>query len=537
MYIPRIILNFFGINLDTEQEQEKKTKESKKGIKKNFKGREISISDGNKKKEFKIKSNLRPVDVANLKEEKGDKVEYNYSKSKPAKVVDKYIHSLILDLPKIIDKGEDAAPLLLNFDDNTTVIAVADGMGGAGGTIYNIDNAKRSGAYLASRAIISIAEGYFVGFKNSGYIIDESTIADIAKDLKYHFDTGLMQIMDKIHQKGNSKLNIKSNLIKRLPTTFNLTYIQEYESKITITNFWAGDSRAYILNSTEGLQQLTDDDLINKGDALENLSNDSPLSNCVHADKTYKINFNYINCDKPQIIFTCTDGAFGYVQTPLHFEYMLLNALINSRDTEEWKENLVEVFKSFQSDDISLSLIVLGYINYDQMRNDFKARYEVLQGDFFKLNKAEEELRKKQAEYEQKLYNNENIKGVLKNMYKRIQDIEYDLDKSIRDDKNLHSDIGKLIFLVDEKIREIEKMKKEIEAKKRDSEDIQRMINEIKNTLERNKTDYNIYKNNNKLFNIDGLKKDFDGLNNGKSIVRQDLWKTYKIKYEKYLKS
>ena len=54
------------------------------------------------------------------------------------------------NLGKIAGHGEDSDPILRDGPD-LGLLAVFDGMGGAGGTVYETEDGPHSGAYLASR--------------------------------------------------------------------------------------------------------------------------------------------------------------------------------------------------------------------------------------------------------------------------------------------------------------------------------------------------------------------------------------------------
>ena len=59
--------------------------------------------------------------------------------------------SFSFNLAKIPDQGEDSDPILRDGPD-LGLVAVFDGMGGAGGTVYETPDGRRTGAYLASRS-------------------------------------------------------------------------------------------------------------------------------------------------------------------------------------------------------------------------------------------------------------------------------------------------------------------------------------------------------------------------------------------------
>jgi hypothetical protein len=65
--------------------------------------------------------------------------------------------SFAFNLGKVPDQGEDSDPIVRQGPD-LGLIGVFDGMGGAGGTVYDTPEGPRSGAYLASRIARDVVE-------------------------------------------------------------------------------------------------------------------------------------------------------------------------------------------------------------------------------------------------------------------------------------------------------------------------------------------------------------------------------------------
>ena len=85
--------------------------------------------------------------------------------------------------------------------------------------------------------------------------------------------------------------------------------------------FWAGDSRAYVFDP-DGARQLSTDDLRDPGDALANLRHDSVVSNAMSADTEFHVSYRRVELQAPFLLVCATDGCFGYVPTPMHFEHL-----------------------------------------------------------------------------------------------------------------------------------------------------------------------------------------------------------------------
>lgn len=445
--------------------------------------------------------------------------------------------SFLIDVEQIPGKGEDGPPILLQFEDNSIVVGVADGMGGAGGTVYEIDDTKRSGAYLASHLVTSIAEKYFIHFKEEGHSITHPIQAKIAEELKYHFNQGIQQILNKIDKKGNVKLNIKSKMIKRLPTTLALGYIESDEKEFNVYTFWAGDSRIYSLDSFHGLHQLTEDNLVNETDAFDNLTNDSKISNCINADSDYTINVKGYKFNSPQIILATTDGAFGYLPTPVHFEHLLLDTLIHSTSIEDWKDNLRVHFKSGQSDDISLSLATVGYKDFVSLKNSFKERFLTLDEDVSKLNNLFQEMGAIEGSLVEINGRNEAIES-------RIDEYESQIHNSLKREKYLNNEINHYKSEISgsensiaDKMKEIDCLRKEID---KFLDQIKKMLielGEVRKESEHLNNEFIQFKKQNTIKDAEALRNKIHSMKETRSKLNRDLWLKYKSHYEKYLKS
>ncbi|PKQ70222.1 PP2C family protein-serine/threonine phosphatase [Raineya orbicola] len=272
---------------------------------------------------------------------------------------------LTLWAEKIAGKGEDAFPAsLIDEENGTGIIAVADGLGGAGSTPYEIGEKVFSGAYLASRLAIQIAEQTFVE-ENPDL---ENFIQKLQNNLLLGFQLKIAQLDDR-----RSKL--RTRLIKRLPTTLAGVVFKVQEGATMAENvyqtevFWAGDSRVYVLKKS-GLQQISQDNLTQDLDAFENLLQDAPISNCINAEGDFQLFSKKSIFNEPIVLIAATDGCFGYLPTPLHFEYYLLATLHHLQicTLEMWQQALLWAFEANAGDDISLALVTLGFASFEELK-------------------------------------------------------------------------------------------------------------------------------------------------------------------------
>ena len=309
--------------------------------------------------------------------------------------------SFTLWTEKIAEKGEDAPPtLLIDEEAGTGILAVYDGLGGAGSTPYQIGNKTFSGAYLAARLAMQVAEQTFVS-KHTYCIettkINEEGLRDGFSDFLEKYLKTAFQL--KVAQLDQQRSKLRSKLIKRLPTTIaGLTFSVEegktmQENIYHTESFWAGDSRVYVWLPS-GLKQISEDNLTENLDAQENLEQDAPIANCINADEDFSLYYRQISFKEPLLLITATDGTFGYLPTPAHFEYYLLATLHhpNTCTTEDWKNILTLALENITGDDMSLCLLTLGYKNLEHLKYASLKRLLQLKKEFIFSEKSKDEL-------------------------------------------------------------------------------------------------------------------------------------------------
>jgi len=170
---------------------------------------------------------------------------------------------------------------------------------------------------------------------------------------------------------------MRGSLTKSFPTTASVILFSVNENKIYSSFIWAGDSRGFIL-TTDGLCQVTRDDIEGNGDALSNLITDSKLTNLVSANDDFVLHSRNIACDTPAVFITATDGCFGYYPTPMEFEFMLVDSLQHADSIDQWKANLEKSIREFTADDYTMGVAVCGYKSFKNLRKSFIPRREFL---------------------------------------------------------------------------------------------------------------------------------------------------------------
>jgi Protein phosphatase 2C len=280
--------------------------------------------------------------------------------------------------------GEDSEPLVLCREDGWTATAVFDGMGGAGGTRYVVDGVERKGAYIASRLARRTTAAVL---RNALSTLDRSRPKAVGQTLRKLLDVAFRTTFeDRARQLGDQPTQLRSSLVRTLPTTaaIALAWLRDgsgpRDAALQAVAIWAGDSRVYALDPRRGLMQLSTDDS-GGADALQSLDGDPPMDNCVSASAPFELHAASRPLDAEAIVLTATDGCFGYLPTPAHFEFLLVDSLVAADDAEQWQGELTRRIGVVARDDATLAAVSLGS-DFAALRARFAARHELLRTTF-----------------------------------------------------------------------------------------------------------------------------------------------------------
>jgi Protein phosphatase 2C len=273
--------------------------------------------------------------------------------------------------PKIPGRGEDADPLL-RIADTAITLGVFDGLGGSGAMRCDGADGVQTSAYYGARVARSSADAFL---QLAAQFADVTPDA-LAAVLVQHLQHDLAAYDDAWGRSTGSAL--RSTVFRRLPTTAAIMVARPTAGAVRAAVLWAGDSRCYALSPEHGLQQLTRDQLRTPVDALANLTTDSSISNCISADAPFTMESAECTLAAPCILLAVTDGCFGYIPTPMHFEALLLASLLAARSCDGWRDRLRERIVAIAGDDASLAGIAVGWSNYRALRRTFAERLRVL---------------------------------------------------------------------------------------------------------------------------------------------------------------
>lgn len=256
------------------------------------------------------------------------------------------------------DNGEDSYVHALN--EQAALVGVFDGCGGSGAAKYApLEN--KTGAYLASRAA---AAAYLHWFE----ALSEGEEPDLAA-LKERVLRYLQQCESRC---GQEESKLMGTISKKLPTTAAAALCRPSRGSVNIQLNWAGDSRVYLLDA-DGLAQLTEDDL-GGVDAMQNLTRDAALTNVISLSKDFSLHSAQLSMGRPGLLFAATDGCFGYLSTPMEFEYLLLKTLQEAQNAVSWEKALVQEIGEVAGDDYTISGLAMGFGSFENLKRQLSAR-------------------------------------------------------------------------------------------------------------------------------------------------------------------
>ena len=287
-------------------------------------------------------------------------------------------------------RGEDGEPVLAvgprAKGGCSFFMAVMDGMGGAGAGIISTDDGDQSEARLAAKAISgrfqkAVKEHSPHGSGWVGRTIDMIVVGT------------LKTLLQKYPDAPSGKL--RGKIMRRFPSTVAATWMDDFDDLLHVA--WAGDSRAYCLTPAEGLRQLTRDHARDGADdPFDGLRVDSPMSNlCCAGQPTALETRTYPIPAAPALIFCATDGCFGYLPSPMHFEALLLDTMDKASDMAGWRDALSAEIDAIAGDDASMAMLatVPSPETFETLREAFAERRAALGAQLESVGLLEESAR------------------------------------------------------------------------------------------------------------------------------------------------
>ncbi len=286
---------------------------------------------------------------------------------KKINLIDQIDFSLTFCHEMVENNGEDAC--FSQVSDKYAAACVFDGCGGLGSKNYAAFGGK-TGAYMASRLVSGATQGWF-----STLSPEHLRIEDYRRFIDYAYET-----VNRYADTGGPV--IKGSMKKAFATTIVSSILSVSNNTVYADFFWAGDSRGYVLDE-KGLHQVTVDDIEGE-DALSNLSGDGVLSNVAFYGGSYDVHSKKIALPEKCLVFSATDGCFGYLTTPMEFEHLLLDTLLHSDSAISWEKKIEEKLGKIAGDDYTLSLLAVGFGDFSSLKRYFYQRAGELQNEYVK---------------------------------------------------------------------------------------------------------------------------------------------------------
>lgn len=251
------------------------------------------------------------------------------------------------------------------FSRDAGLVAVFDGCGGLGAQRHP-EYANETEAFVASRLCAGAFYDAFQSAGPTGEAFCEKAAGYCDLVLSTYRPAGGAQVL--------------GTMVKTLPTTAAAALAARADRGYAVCPIWAGDSRVYLL-TPEGLAQLTEDDAT-ISDPMANLYEDGVLRNVLSAGKAPQLHRREVNVSGPFLVFSATDGCFGYFSTPMEFEGALLESLERAAGAAQWESELEGQIAPVAGDDFTLTLAAYGFGSFAALKRALAPRLELLRRDY-----------------------------------------------------------------------------------------------------------------------------------------------------------
>lgn len=303
--------------------------------------------------------------------------------------------SIVLD--KSPSDAQDAEPL--NTD---RYIGVFDGLGGAGATqIQNGKGEVHANAWFASRFTRVVVGNLFDDYKKDKHndFTNPLTVQQLT-EFRDQLDARLRTLAV---SQGMDFSRLRGSLSKILPTTLASVFFTVHKNEIFTHSFAVGDSRNYVFEKPENgsicaMRQLSFDTTTNGVvlDGMQSLAN-SPFETAmddavVHLNDRdpspcFDVQYHFNKFTSPVMLVSASDGCYYYLDSPMHFEYMLLSALMEADPAigiKSYEEKLKAKLHALGPvDDRSIAVNLIGFKDLAAAKAFFRPSYEALKMKLF----------------------------------------------------------------------------------------------------------------------------------------------------------
>lgn len=246
-------------------------------------------------------------------------------------------------------KGEDA------WAAGERYAFVFDGLGGTGARLRrNVDDERiwsegKIASFTAAQAADAFIREHMEEWSGQMRCADEEQIAGYADEIV----SRIQEAVDAAVRQEAGRWMSDSSAQPVFPTTAAGWLLFPREEGTLALAVWAGDSRCYTLDDAH-MRLYTCDHAVQALDAMEelNASGSPQLSNRIGLDKTYKLEYRIALINKPALFLSCTDGIYGYLQSPMHLEFLL--RACGNEDHEHMSDAIARFLVKVAGDDATL---------------------------------------------------------------------------------------------------------------------------------------------------------------------------------------
>ena len=228
-------------------------------------------------------------------------------------------------------------------------------------------NALKKTSYLGSRIVsaVMIYHSLYDERLNTDKLFGE--FAELEDDKKEEFLVNLGKLISDILATDLPKIAKNANIIyessllnrKMLVTTLCATLFKEHDDYVEAFYLVSGDSRPYAWSVSDGLRQIVPDQE----------GADGGMTSCIYLNDNCYVLTKYQRFAKPCVLFNASDGCFdsGAFVSPIAFEKLILETMINHDDLESAEQTFVEIFDKIgrHDDSSTLALRTFGYPTFE----------------------------------------------------------------------------------------------------------------------------------------------------------------------------
>ena len=247
---------------------------------------------------------------------------------------------------------------------------------------FDSDDTTRRSGYFASRIVTAIALyeiKYNPEFAKAVVFDGFDTKTEEEKDalalsLGKRLAELILEKLTAIAELVGFEMEVSNKGAYLLPSTLTVALMNEKEESVDVLYLWAGDSRGYIWNVTDGMAQVTEDH-----------ERDETMTNLITLSRPFTVEGRFLTVKKPCAIFNASDGVYkppSFI-CPIDQEYILLLAIDMFDNEAAAMDFLEKQYNMLSPDDSStLALYGCGYETFAEFKSAVKERLAVIKENY-----------------------------------------------------------------------------------------------------------------------------------------------------------